>query len=202
MGSSWRLWASYAVCIIVWPARWFITPTYHPPLVLQLELDKVVCSQRWSFRWLSLGCSIKPCTNQEACSGPLLRHWRIWTLQTTLDYCPTSSNTYKRSHSAWASCITNMTRNKHPETKELEGQHSHPNGGIAHRRCWGLHLLRKHYQQDRRHEEDIKSRIGKARHVFVTMKPVWNQLNIFNVLFRHLDGCVDPRALWFLGVYF
>ena len=27
-------------------------------------------------------------------------------------------------------------------------------------------------------EEDIKSRIGKARHVFVTLKPVWNNRNI------------------------
>ena len=43
-----------------------------------------------------------------------------------------------------------MTRNKHPETKEHEGQHSHLNGGIAHR-CWELHLLRKHSQQDRRY---------------------------------------------------
>ena len=27
-------------------------------------------------------------------------------------------------------------------------------------------------------EEDIKSRIGKTRHVFVTLKPVWNNRNI------------------------
>ena len=27
-------------------------------------------------------------------------------------------------------------------------------------------------------EEDIKSRIGKAQHVFVTLKPVWNSRNI------------------------
>ena len=27
-------------------------------------------------------------------------------------------------------------------------------------------------------EEDIKSRIGKARHVFVTLEPVWNSRNI------------------------
>jgi len=27
-------------------------------------------------------------------------------------------------------------------------------------------------------EEDIKSWIGKARHVFVTLKPVWNNRNI------------------------
>ena len=27
-------------------------------------------------------------------------------------------------------------------------------------------------------EEDIKSRVGKAGHVFVTLKPVWNNRNI------------------------
>ena len=53
------------------------------------------------------------------------------------------------------SCTTNKTRNKHPENKDHEGQHSyqhnHPNGRTEHRRCLELHLPRKHYQQDRRH---------------------------------------------------
>ena len=74
---------------------------FHPLLLLLLKLYRSVCFRRWSFRWLSTGCSIKPLTNQKACSGPLLMRWRSWTLQTTLD-SPTTSNTYKRTPNAWA----------------------------------------------------------------------------------------------------
>ena len=53
------------------------------------------------------------------------------------------------------SCTANRTRDKHPENKEHEGQHSyqhtHPTRRTEHRIWWELHLPRKHYQQDRRH---------------------------------------------------
>ena len=94
--------------------------TYHPLLLSLLELDRVVYSQQWSFRCLSTGCSIKPWNDQEACSGPLLRRWRTWILQTSLVYFPSSSNKYKSSHNAWAQlhCKQDLKINTH-KTKSM-----------------------------------------------------------------------------------
>ena len=75
------------------------------------------------------------------------RHWTTVPLLQT--------HTREVTAPSFHSCTTNKTRNKHPENKDHEGQHSyqhnHPNGRTEHRRCLELHLPRKHYQQDRRH---------------------------------------------------
>ena len=74
-------------------------------------------------------------------------------MQTTLDYCPTTSNTYKRSPQRLSTAalqtgleiITQKTKSKRVNTAantptQMAGQHIED--------VEKLHLLRKHYQQD------------------------------------------------------
>ena len=78
------------------------------------------------------------------------------------------------------STVANRTRDKHPENKEHEGQHNyqhtHPNRRTED--VESFTYLASIISKTGGTDEDIKSKIGKARHVFVTLKSVWNNWSI------------------------